>query len=235
MKEDNADIIILEDFRKQVDADEGLSNKRRMVVIISSVLIGMFFTGATVKEANTFLLKIEFVNQEGLPLVLLFSLLYVTIRYNAYAENYRKTLKNLWANRFLLDPYIMRYGQKESSLEGLIGARLDKYADDENYRFIHDGAYSAPPFSLFKREIKCIEEKVMTSEYGDEEVVAFANKFTLTNWRNVKDYGFNLRLLWLEAKYQLDALITYRENLDILGPFILSGAASGLTVISLWS
>ncbi|UIL59074.1 hypothetical protein [Vibrio harveyi] len=57
---------LLDEYRLQIAADEGLKAKRRNLVMLSAVLIALNFSGAVIKEANTFLFKIEFTDQHGI-------------------------------------------------------------------------------------------------------------------------------------------------------------------------
>ncbi|WP_429112088.1 hypothetical protein [Aeromonas veronii] len=90
-------------YRKRIDEDAGLQSKRKLLVLLSVLMLAIDFTGATFKEANTFIFKIEFENQSGLNVFLLLSVVYLLIRYYAYAHSYHEELYNLWSGRMLED------------------------------------------------------------------------------------------------------------------------------------
>lgn len=86
------------------DTDENLKSKRKLLITISMILIALEVTGATIKEANTFLFKIGFTNESGVTNLLVFSILYLLVRYYSYAQPYHEELFEFWSSRMLKDP-----------------------------------------------------------------------------------------------------------------------------------
>lgn len=76
------------EYRNKLDTDEDLQGKRKLLVELSILMLAINFTGAVFKEANTFIFKIEFTNQSGLSYFFLLAILFLLIRYFAYAHHY---------------------------------------------------------------------------------------------------------------------------------------------------
>lgn len=89
------------DFRERLDSNTGLVSKRRILVTLSLLLLAIQFTGAVFKEANTFIFKIEFINQSGLSVFLLLAVVILMVRYYSYAHEYHQELFKLMAERMM--------------------------------------------------------------------------------------------------------------------------------------
>ncbi len=63
-----------------IDRDEGLKAKRKLLIVASCILLALSFSGATIDEANTFIFKIKFTNQNGLGILLVLSIVFLMIR-----------------------------------------------------------------------------------------------------------------------------------------------------------
>ncbi|WP_217523250.1 hypothetical protein [Vibrio metschnikovii] len=90
-------------FIAKFDSDDKLISKGKMLAAISMILIALEVTGATIKEANTFLFKIDFANQNGVTFLLLGAIIYLAVRYLNYAQPYHHQLFLIWSRRMMLD------------------------------------------------------------------------------------------------------------------------------------
>jgi heme/copper-type cytochrome/quinol oxidase subunit 3 len=90
-----------------IDADEGLKSKRKILTITSLILLALTFSGAKVEEANTFILKLKFDNQNGIAILLVLTIVFLIIRYYNYAKPYHEKLFRAWSDRMLDDGYFL--------------------------------------------------------------------------------------------------------------------------------
>jgi len=215
-------------YRNLIDDDEGLQSKKKILSILSILLIAINFTGAKFQEANTFIFKIEFTNQDGLSHLLLLSVVFSLIRYFSHAHVYHEELRALWCARLLKDKLKVLYGPDYSCSDcrGFLAPAIDVCIDDEPG--VKDSSYVIT--GLFQREIQY--PSVYRDEDGRNETtdVIKLTKFN-DKWKR-KDF---FKLLLIENKYQFSGIIKYRENLDLLGPYVLGVSALLLTLFSLLS
>jgi len=92
-------------FTDLIDLDEGLKAKRKLLTVTSIILLALSFTGAQVQEANTFILKLKFANQNGLGILFVLSILFLMVRYYNYAKPYHDKLYERWTNRLFARPH----------------------------------------------------------------------------------------------------------------------------------
>lgn len=203
----------LNEFRKSIDGDEGLQSKRKLLVIVSVTFLALNLTGATLEEANTFLFKIHFSNHVGLSYLFVASIIFLTLRYYSYAQDYHSKLYDFWSERMLADYRVFNCDPADQEVRGFLSNAIDVWSGDEPG--ISDAKYCVS--GLFQRSIS------YPSEGTDEERGPYSyTKYISLNKFNKKWKPYHyLWLLILELKYQLEATFKYRESLDLLAPYIL--------------
>ncbi len=186
-----------------IDQDEGLKSKRKLLTITSLILLALTFSGAKVEEANTFILKLKFDNQSGIPILLVLVIVFLLIRYYNYAKPYHEKLFREWSDRMLDDKYFSWAEYHTNELHGLVSDMAPKGLDIVAMQ--HEG-------KSFNYHYKCdyFRRKLVYSwdsqyDYEREEV-----KICLENYFNVYR---------LEAKYQIESFFNHRENLDVLASY----------------
>lgn len=206
----------LTEFRKSIDQDDGLNSKRKLLVVVCVIFLSLNLTGATIEEANTFLFKIKFSNHAGLGYLFLAGIVFLTIRYYAYAQDYHSKLFDFWSGRMLADDRILMLSHEY----GVIGGVLKPVFESANANPEHVENTRYYVGGIFKRYISF----PFNGEFDGVSYVIRSrielNKFN-ENWK-FKDY---LRILTVEFKYQVEAVFRYRESLDLLAPYLLSIAA----------
>ncbi len=209
------------EYRKKLDTDEGLQGKRKLLVGLSILMLAINFTGAVFKEANTFIFKIEFTNQSGLSYFLLLAVLFLLIRYYTYAHHYHEELYKLWSSRMLRDRKILHYHYEAERVDGLLMHAINVWGGDE------------PGIQASKYHITGLFQRGLlypTEHHHEDGIEEYEELISLTNfkdgWRK-RDY---IKLLGYEFKYQFTAFFKYRENLDLVGPYLLGVSALILTV-----
>ncbi|WP_419534747.1 hypothetical protein [Endozoicomonas sp.] len=212
---------ILIEYRKKLDEDEGLQSKRKLLVGLSILMLVINFTGAVFKEANTFIFKIEFTNQSGLSYFLILAVFFLLIRYYTYAHHYHEELYKLWSSRMLTDRKIFHYHYRDEIIEGLLGKAVNVFGGDEPG--IQESKYHIT--GLFQRGLA-----YPTEHHHEDGVEEYDELISLTNFKDDWRKIHYLKLLAYEFKYQFTAFFKYRENLDLVGPYILGIAALILTI-----
>jgi len=205
--------MTVDEFRSAMDNDAGFKSKRRALVFISLLLLALVVSGAVIKEANTFIFKIEFTNHVGLRYLLVLAVLSCLFRYYAYSEKYHAQLFNFWSGKLLDDSRIFYYDRESESVGGLLGKKLDVYGGDEPG--IECPIYKKTGF--LKRSVG-YPSTGMHDHYGE---------YSYTEHIKLNEYGGNWskaefrKLLRAEMGYRVEAWIKYRETLDLVSPYLL--------------
>lgn len=191
---------------EQIDADEGLKSKRKMLTIASLVLLALSFADAKVAEANTFIFKITFGNERGLSILLVAAVLFLMLRYYNYASQYHRKIYRLWTERMLGNPFFFIQPLHDTEYYGLVANLTPKgfSIDAAVYERLDWGFSYSCKFPL-RREISYYWHD--QHDYHQESV--------FVGWKNYP------RVLWFEAKYQFQSFVNHRESLDIIAPYIL--------------
>jgi len=211
------------EYRKAMDEDKAFQSKRRALVFVSLLLLALVLSGAQIKEANTFIFKIEFANHEGLRYLLVAAVVACMLRYYSYSEQYNNHLFSIWAGRLLNDHEVYHIDPEGPFTSGLVGRKADIYVGD-NYD-TDNPIYTKSGF--FKRSIGFRATEI--DEYHGQ--VYFNRYFNLNEYVGQWSRQDFLKLLRIEFKYRIQALFKHRETLDLWSPYLL--AASSLVAFGL--
>lgn len=216
----------IDQYREDIDNDEGLAAKRRALVIVSLLLLVLSVSGASIKEANTFIFRIEFSNHDGLTYLLGVAVIFLMLRYYAYAQCYHSQLFDFWSARLLNDYRVFSYSTKEEVVQGLLGKRIGQWGGDEPG--IQKPRYKR--VGVLKRNIlyKSEGQDDVHGTYSYNENIEL-NKYSKT-W-TTKDFR---KLLSFEIKYRVEAILKHREYLDIMFPYLVGIAAIISMVVKLY-
>jgi len=195
---------------EQIDVDEGLKSKRKLLTVTSLILSALSFSGAKVEEANTFVLRLSFENQHGVSVLLVLAVIFLLIRYHNYAYPYHQQLYQLWTKRLLANPFFLSFHPHESESYGLIVGLSPKGMDIDglNHENIDWGVSYKCSFLIIR--------KLRYSWYNRYEDY---QQEVLIGW------NYYLKVIYLEARYRFNSYIKHRESLDILTPYILGALA----------
>lgn len=214
---------------QRIDADEGLKAKRKLLTVVSLILLTIAFSGAKVVEANTFIMKISFTNQNGIAYLLLLSIAFLMIRYYNYARPYHDELYKTWSQRMLNYDYFYRYHDYADESDGLIKDLYPENLKSDISQHNCNGLETEYRCSwLFGRYVdftwseehgheQCATANLMRIK-SDEAKKKDKDKKVAKNEINLKTY---FKILSYELKYQASSFFTHRENLDILSPYLL--------------
>ncbi|MBB2775735.1 UNVERIFIED_ORG: hypothetical protein HNP28_001023 [Comamonas terrigena] len=204
----------LNEFREKIDSDEGLLAIRKKLTIFCMIFLALNISGATLEEANTLIFKLKFTNHAGIGYLFLLSVIFLTIRYYSYATDYQSLLNRFWRLRMLENYKIFSYDNTHHEVRGLLGNAIQVYGLDEPG--IKDPEYVISGF--LKRSIAY--DSVEKDEWGEAfQTVNYIPLFDFTEKWTLKNY---LNLLWIEISYRTEAFFKYRENLDLIYPYIIS-------------
>ncbi len=200
-----------------IDSDEGLKAKRKLLTLASLTLLALSFTGAKLEEANTFIFKITFTNQSGLGAFLCISIIFLIIRYHNYAKPYHDLLYDVWVAR-LFKNYLFdrQVGPDFEDKEGLL---IESLPEEYYYRLPNDLSWrtSYQRKILFRRYIlHTVDVRNEHEEYYQTLPINVYSHFGL------KIY---LKVFVLEWKESIASFFHHRENLDILTPYLLGYGA----------
>lgn len=204
------------DLSDLIDADKGFLKCRRLLVAIELIVISLFATEAKIKEAGGFIFTIEFGNPSAIRDILLLTMLFLILRYYAFAMKYHDLLFTLIADEVVNNKRMRNYDEVRDEFDGL----LTKVVDDDV--FLGRG-YQSPVFKYYKsgflkRNI-CFDIIEDNENYLQE--VNFDFKIYSENWGRV-DY---IRVLYVESLCRLKLLIFSRAYFDVILPYVLGGIA----------
>ncbi|EOB4247420.1 hypothetical protein [Vibrio metschnikovii] len=203
---------------EKLDVDEKLTSKGKVLTTVSLILIALEVTGAVMKEANTFLFKIEFANQGGISHLLIAAVVYLVVRYRNYAQPYHHELFLLWSNRMMQDRAVFNYSNSEEIVKGFLGDAFDLFGGDEPG--IKDSKYTVTGFlrrgitypTVWRGE-NPNGDYIESSDYDYFSLYTFTDKWTIRKY---------ICLLIIEFKYRINSFINYREHLDVLSPYMFA-------------
>ncbi|MBA6343020.1 hypothetical protein H4J59_18690 [Colwellia sp. MB02u-10] len=212
---------------QRIDTDEGLKAKRKLLTVVSLILLAISFSGAKVVEANTFIMKISFTNQNGIAYLLLLSIAFLMIRYYNYARPYHDELYKAWTKRMLYDDYFYSYHDYADDVEGLIKDLYpENLIEDIHQHHCNDLEKKYRCSWLLGRHV----DFTWSEEHGHEQwatvnLMRIKNDEAKNKDKTIVKNGINLKayfkILSCELKYQASSFFTHRENLDILAPYFL--------------
>jgi hypothetical protein len=201
----------LEAFHKKLDDDKGLKSKRQLVTYLSLVILAINLSGAKIKEANTFLFKIDFIRPEGLNLLLSLVLVFCVIRYINYSCKYSYILASFWKRRFLSDKRILFYDDTRPDYHGLLEKTLIKIIEEGEKVPIENQYY----------EMKFFFRRYYIYFGTDSETGIKLDPIKIPIKSTLKRIDY-LKLLIIEYSYRIEALIYHRESLDLRSPTLLA-------------
>ena len=188
-----------------IDGDEGLKSKRKLLAITSLILLALTFSGAKVEEANTFILKLKFDNQNGIAILLVLAIVFLLIRYYNYAKPYHEKLFREWSGRMLEHRYFYSFCHNQDVFTGLVMNKAPKVITYEAVQY--DGL-------TFTYHYKCsFFKRSFIYNYADANDV-FSEEAGV-GWKNY------LKVIGYELKYRVERYFNHRAHLDILAPYFL--------------
>ncbi|MCF5901534.1 hypothetical protein [Aeromonas veronii] len=200
--------------------DSEFQSKRKQLIVVSILLMAISLSDAQLKEANTFIFKIDFSNTAAFGWMMFFGVIVLIIRYYSFAFKYHSYLYDVWANAMMKDRRVLVYYFDDNSCDYIPHGLLSKLKDHSCSSNI-DGhsfeKYKVEP----KYKVNGILKRGITYDYDSgydittEEVNL--NEFH-ARWTKRDLY----ELLKVEFEHQKDAIFRRPEYLDISLPYFIA-------------
>lgn len=209
-----------ESLTDKMKNDSEFQSKRKQLIAISVLLMAMSLSDAQLKEANTFIFKIDFSNSDAFGWMVFFGVIVLIVRYYSLAFKYHSYLYDVWANAMVQDKRVFIYYISEDRDDfiphGLL-SKLKKYSCSQNI----DGHN----FERYKVELKYKINGILQrgiiceANEGYEHILEDINlnKFDET-WKKRDLYD----LLKIEFEHQKNAMFRQPEYLDISLPYFIA-------------
>jgi hypothetical protein len=196
---------------EQIDDDNGLKSKRKMLMIVSLITLALTFADAKIEEVNTIIFKLSFGNNGGITILLVCSIVFLMIRYFNYARPYHVKIYELWSTRMLEDPFFVLFQIEDDEYSGLIVRNTPKGVNYTHYKTDPDCGLECTYAHSFPLKRRFVYETNIKSDYLTRD--------TSIGW---KDYP---KVLLLELRYQVGSYFIDRENLGIYAPYFIGVVA----------
>lgn len=209
---------------EQMKDDEEFKSKRNQLTIISILLMAMSLSNAQIKEANTFIFKIEFSNSPAFGWLVFLGVIVLTVRYYSFAFKYHRQLYKMWSEDMIKDHRLLVYynDQDHSGLSVPHGL-LSKMKGEEYSKSLEQHEYDTQQLRLkYKTSYflkRSLNYDVDVGEYF-QVIEVDLNKYD-DNWTK----GDFRKLLKIELEYRLNAFFRRAEYLGILLPYIIAFVA----------
>ncbi|MGE6105736.1 hypothetical protein ACLHZT_19305 [Aeromonas veronii] len=101
----------------QMKKDSEFQSKRKQLIVVSILLMAISLSDAQLKEANTFIFKVDFSNTAAFGWMMFFGVIVLIIRYYSFAFKYHSYLYDVWANAMMKDRRVLVYYFDDNSCD----------------------------------------------------------------------------------------------------------------------
>lgn len=210
---------------EQINNDVTLASCKKTLIILSSILLALTFSGAKITEANTFIFKITFTNPLGLSSLMLLAIGYLLIRYNSLSHLYVESFQKQWSEKVIRNSFYRNFDHYNDVVSGFIPDLFKPYVDLNNEsikRESHDFVEYDLNTQLF---FNAYFDLTIHDESGPSEPV----KVYLFSAKNKLKY---LAAISLISYYWLVEQFRHREFLELYSPMFIGFIA---VLCSVWS
>ncbi|MGY6036657.1 hypothetical protein [Aeromonas sp. AE23HZ002T15] len=210
-----------ESITSQMKKDSEFQSKRKQLIAISVLLMAMSLSDAQLKEANTFIFKIDFSNSAAFGWMVFFGVIVLIIRYYSFAFKYHSYLYDVWANAMMKDRRVFTYYFDDDNTSDYIPHGLLSKLKGHSCSNSIDG-YS---FEREKIEPKYVMKGILKRgitydcNNGYEITIEDINLNDFYECWTRKDF---LELLKIEFEYQKNSIFRRPEYLDISLPYFIA-------------
>ncbi len=200
--------------------DSEFQSKRKQLVVVSILLMAMSLSDAQLKEANTFIFKIDFSNSAAFGWLVFVGVIVLMIRYYSFAFKYHSYLYDVWANTLMEDRRVfVYYGNEDTNdyephglLSKLKGHSCSSSIDGHSFE-----RYKVVP----KYIIKGILKRGITYDYDSGYDISIED-ISLNEFYECWTRKDLYELLKLEFEHQKNAVLQQPEYLDISLPYLIA-------------
>ena len=213
---------------EQINNDVTLASCKKTLIILSSILLALTFSGAKVTEANTFIFKITFSNPTGFTSLLLLVIGYLLIRYNSISSEYVTNFNLQWPRKVLNSPFYKGYDSTDNLSYGFVANLLepDIYINEPKYKDVNN------PCNLrydLKTELFYNAYIELTETDKHSHRISNKKKYYLRTSKNKLDYKKAVSIMFY---YWLIEQFRNREFLELYSPMFIGFIA---VFCSVWS
>ncbi|WP_299692586.1 hypothetical protein [uncultured Vibrio sp.] len=208
--------------------DKPLAQKRRLLVIISMLVLASFLTKAQLEEVNTFIFKLSFENMDGVMTLLLLSVGFLLIRYHAYAAQYQAVIRNDWTSRVLKHHFFERPAPPNEppfEVSGFVVDVAPANLSPDDPGIANDGDLTLTtrihPNWFFNSQIEYDLYNHSSTDRDENQrvyIVQLASPIAFIH---------SLKALMIIYQTWWDAQIRYRASLDLYAPYFIALFAVG--------
>ncbi|MCR4144255.1 hypothetical protein OYC61_013870 [Alcaligenes nematophilus] len=202
---------------KSIDDDKGLLASRRLLMTLAILLLASSVGGVTIKEANTFIFKLEILNPSNLSLLLAISVAISTLRYYSYAFYYHKKIQDIWIKKLMSDTEIFHISYNQERIDGVLGNKLDIYPQE--YPGLADIKYIPKAFFLRSLSFTVFGRD---DGYDGPEDYEYQENHSLNEFNKKWKFRHLLKLIKIESTHRFKTMCENREYLDITFPYLTS-------------
>ncbi|MFQ2773186.1 hypothetical protein ACK3Y4_20950 [Aeromonas caviae] len=209
-----------ESLTDKMKNDSEFQSKRKQLIAISVLLMAMSLSDAQLKEANTFIFKIDFSNSAAFGWLVFIGVLVLMVRYYSFAFKYHSYLYDVWANALVKDRRVFVYYINEDT-ENLVPhgllSKLKRHSCSRNIDGNSFERYKIEPKytinGILKRGITYDLDNGYDTTIEDISLNEFNESWTR------KDL---FQLLKIEFEHQKNAVLRQPEYLDISLPYLIA-------------
>lgn len=204
-------------LKEKIDNDVELRKIGTRLIVVSLIFMSMISTGAKLQEANTFIFKITFDNQDAIPWLFLVVISYLFFRYYTYARVYHYELERKWIERLERSKVLIEIDHENNELFGLV-VDLEPKRVDLNYLY-HSGIDKDFQWN-FQYSVDLVFVRTIRY-YGGHVQASVDEEYEVNLYKSIGLRKY-LSILLLECRYQVSSFIRDKERLDLIGPYIIS-------------
>ena len=210
---------------EQINNDVTLASCKKTLIILSSILLALTFSGAKITEANTFIFKITFTNPVGLSSLLLLAIGYLLIRYNSLSHLYVESFQKHWSEKVAGNYFYLNYDHHNDVIHGFIPDLISPYVDLNNDSY----TIGSNDFVEYDLKTQSFFDAYFNLTIKDESGPREPVKIYLFSSRNKLKYLVAVNVIlyyWLVEQFR------HRESLELYGPMFIGVIA---VFCSVWS
>ncbi|MEI4979548.1 hypothetical protein U1499_13825 [Aeromonas caviae] len=201
--------------------DSDFQSKRKQLIIVSILLMAMSLSNAQLKEANTFIFKIDFSNSAAFGWMVFFGVIVLVVRYYSLAFKYHSFLYTMWADKMISDWRLLSYFHEEGEKGNYKPTGLLSKLNDPDYvKFIEYNSFDESSNKLAYK-VKFILKRSISFRV-DYDSYFKTVQISLNNYDENWTRKDLLQLLKIEFEYRRNALFRQPEHLDILLPYMIA-------------
>lgn len=210
---------------EQISNDTVLASCKKTLIILSSILLALTFSGAKITEANTFIFKITFTNPLGLSSLLLLAIGFLLIRYHSLSHGYVESFQKHWSEKVTSSGFYKYYDPNSDTINGFIPELFLPATDLNAYEYKHSSHCFVEYDLITKQFFNAHFVLTIHNEHGEhcDFIIRLSSSKSKVNYLKAVTY---MIYYWLVEQFR------HRESLELYGPMFIGFIA---VFCSVWS